>query len=250
MSNFEAKMGLESKRVFITGAASGIGRATAEMFYATGAKLVLIDMPSLEESELAHHFTERMEYIQADVTRADDLKRIESAMNAEGGIDCLINNAGITRDASLLKMTDEQWDQVIAVNLTAVFKLGQLAAKKMKEQGRGGSILNAASVVAHYGNFGQSNYVATKAGVIGMTKTMARELGKDNIRVNAVAPGFIGTAMVQKMPEKVLSMMEEKSPLRRIGKPEEIASAYAFLASDQAQFITGTCLNVDGGLTL
>ncbi len=250
MSNFEAKMGLESKRVFITGAASGIGRATAEMFYAIGAKLVLIDMPSLEESELAHHFTERMEYIQADVTRADDLKRIESAMNAEGGIDCLINNAGITRDASLLKMTDEQWDQVIAVNLTAVFKLGQLAAKKMKEQGRGGSILNAASVVAHYGNFGQSNYVATKAGVIGMTKTMARELGKDNIRVNAVAPGFIGTAMVQKMPEKVLSMMEEKSPLRRIGKPEEIASAYAFLASDQAQFITGTCLNVDGGLTL
>jgi len=132
----------------------------------------------------------------------------------------------------------------------AVFKLFCAVAIQMKEQNRGGVIINAASVVAHYGNFGQANYVATKAGVIGMTKTMAKEFGKLQIRVNAVAPGFIGTPMVRKMPENVLKGMEEKSPLRRIGEPEEIAAAYAFLASDDAKFITGTCLNVDGGLVI
>jgi 3-oxoacyl-[acyl-carrier protein] reductase len=125
-----------------------------------------------------------------------------------------------------------------------------MAAEKMKAAGKGGVILNAASVVAHYGNFGQANYSATKAGVIAMTKTLAKELGKDQIRVNAIAPGFIATPMVAKMPEKVLAMMEEKSPLRRLGKPEEIAAAYAFLASDDAKYITGTTLNVDGGTIL
>jgi 3-oxoacyl-[acyl-carrier protein] reductase len=147
-------------------------------------------------------------------------------------------------------MTDDQWNQVIAVNLTAVWKLSQMAAVKLKEQGKGGAILNAASVVAHYGNFGQSNYVATKAGVIGMTKTLAKELGKTGIRVNAVAPGFIATPMVKAMPEKVITMMKEKSPLKRMGEPEEIAAAYAFLASDDARFISGTCLNVDGALVI
>lgn len=237
----------QNRRIFITGAAAGIGLATAQEFYQQGAELVLIDRPSLVESELAAHFTERMTYLQADVTTPEGLSLIEGEMKK--GIHTLINNAGITRDASLLKMTDEMWDQVIAVNLTAIFKLSRLAAGFMKEKNEG-VILNAASVVAHYGNFGQSNYVATKAGVIGMTKTMARELGKNNIRVNAVAPGFISTAMVQKMPEAVLKTMEEKTPLRKLGKPSDIASAYAFLASDQAAFITGTTLNVDGGLVL
>lgn len=237
----------QNRRIFITGAAAGIGLATAQEFYQQGAELVLIDRPSLVESELAAHFPERMTYLQADVTTADGLSLIEGEMKK--GIHTLINNAGITRDASLLKMTDEMWDQVIAVNLTAIFKLSRLAAGFMKEKNEG-VILNAASVVAHYGNFGQSNYVATKAGVIGMTKTMARELGKNNIRVNAVAPGFISTAMVQKMPEAVLKTMEEKTPLKKLGRPSDIASAYAFLASDQAAFITGTTLNVDGGLVL
>ena len=240
--------GLNSKRVIITGAASGIGRATAERFYAEGSELVLVDMPTLEESELASLFPERMTYIQANVTNKDDVAKIEAEMKK--GFDVLVNNAGITRDATIAKMTDEAWDQVIAVNLTAVWKLSQLAAIQLKEQGRGGSILNAASVVAHYGNFGQSNYVATKAGVIGMTKTLAKELGKANIRVNAVAPGFIGTPMVRAMPEKVIAMMEDKAPLKRMGEPEEIAAAYAFLASDDARFISGTCLNVDGGLVI
>lgn len=239
--------GLNNKRVFITGAASGIGRATAERFYAEGAELVLIDIPTLEQSELAALFPERMTYLSADVTSAEGLAAIDNEMKK--GIHTLVNNAGITRDATLLKMTDEQWDQVIAVNLTAIFKLSRSAAALMKEQGEG-VILNAASVVAHYGNFGQSNYVATKAAVIGMTKTMAKELGKNGVRVNAVAPGFIGTPMVRKMPEKVIEMMEGKAPLKRLGEPAEIAAAYAFLASDDAKFITGTCLNVDGGLVL
>lgn len=240
--------GLQNKRVFITGAASGIGRATAERFYTEGAELVLIDMPTLEQSELKSLFPNRMTYISGDVTKPETLELINN--EALKGIDVLVNNAGITRDATLLKMSDENWDQVIAVNLTAIFKLTRMAAEKMKAQGRGGVILNAASVVAHYGNFGQANYSATKAGVIAMTKTLSKELGKEQIRVNAVAPGFIATPMVAKMPEKVLTMMEEKSPLRRLGKPEEIAAAYAFLASDDAKYITGTTLNVDGGTIL
>lgn len=240
--------GLQSKRVFITGAASGIGRATAERFYAEGSELVLVDMPTLEQSELKSLFPNRMTYISGDVTKQDTLDAVKAEMAK--GVDVLINNAGITRDSTLLKMTDEQWDQVIAVNLTSIFKLSKAAAEIMKAAGKGGSIIHAASVVAHYGNFGQTNYSATKAGVIAMAKTMAKELGKDKIRVNAVAPGFIATPMVKKMPEKVLAMMEEKASLRRLGEPADIAAAYAFLASDDASYITGTCLNVDGGTIL
>lgn len=189
-------------------------------------------MPTLEQAELSALFPNKMTYIQGGVTTLETQTKIQNEMTK--GVDVIVNNAGITRDATLAKMTDEQWDSVIAVNLTAIFKLTRLAAANMKAQGRGGVILNAASVVAHYGNFGQANYSATKAGVIAMTKTLAKELGKDQIRVNAVAPGFIATPMVAKMPEKVLAMMEEKSPLRRLGKPEEIAAA-AFLASDDAK---------------
>jgi 3-oxoacyl-[acyl-carrier protein] reductase len=238
---------IKMKRVFITGAAQGIGLATAQKFYDLGSELVLIDLPSLEQSELASHFPERMTYIQANVTDMEALEPVRSEMNK--GIDVLVNNAGITKDSTLLKMTKDQWQAVIDVNLTAVFDLSQMAAAKMKEQ-KSGVILNAASVVAHYGNFGQTNYVATKAAVIGMTKTMAKELGRYGIRVNAIAPGFIATKMVQGMPEKVTSMMEEKTPLGRLGKPEDIANAYAFLSSDEASFITGTTLNVDGGIII
>ena len=241
-------LGLANKRVFITGAASGIGRATAERFYAEGSELVLIDIPSLEQTGLTNLFPSRMTYIQGDITKAETLLAIQNEVNK--GIDVIVNNAGITRDATLLKMTDDQWDSVISVNLTSVFKLSRMAAEKMKAAGIGGVILNAASVVAHYGNFGQANYTATKAGVVALTKTLAKELGKDQIRVNAIAPGFISTPMVAKMPEKVLAMMEEKSPLKRLGKPSEIAAAYAFLASDDAKYITGTTLNVDGGTIL
>lgn len=241
--------GLANKVVMITGGAAGIGRATAQRFYDEGATLCLIDLAPLAETGLKEAFPERMTYFQANVTKADDVAKLESWAN-DNGLDVLINNAGITRDSSLLKMTQEQWDSVIGVNLTGVFTMSQMAARVMKAQGRGGSIISAASVVAHYGNFGQANYVATKAGVVGMMKTLAKELGRYGIRCNSVAPGFIGTDMVAKMPDKVIAMMQEKTPLGRIGKPEEIAAMYAFLASDDGAFISGTTMNVDGGLVI
>lgn len=238
--------GLNNKMVMITGATAGIGRATAQRFYEEGARLCLVDIN--DDSTLAESFPERMTFIKADVASDAGLALLQAHVN-EYGLDVLINNAGITRDASIGKMEMDAWDAVISVNLTTVFRLSKMAATHMKAQGSG-VILNAASVVAHYGNFGQSNYVASKAGVIGMTKTLSKELGKYQIRVNAVAPGFISTPMVAKMPEKVLNMMEEKVPVKRLGKPEEIAAAYAFLASDDAAYITGTTLNVDGGIIL
>ena len=241
--------GISGKRVLITGAASGIGRVTAQRFYDEGATLLLCDLKPLDQTDLTTSFPERLQYVAANVASAEGLAAIEAAIE-NGGVDVLINNAGITKDKSALKMTESDWDAVIAVNLTAVFRLAQLAARAMKKQGRGGVILNAASVVAHYGNFGQANYVATKAGVIGMTKTLAREFGRAAIRVNAVAPGFIDTPMARAVPEANLAVAIEHTPLNRLGQPEEIAAAYVFLASDDAAFITGTCLNVDGGLVM
>lgn len=237
------------KRVLITGAASGIGLATAQRFYDEGASLLLNDVAPLPETDLTTRFGERMLYLRGDVSDPATVDRLEEAAR-HGGLHVVINNAGITRDASALKLDDEAWDRVLAVNLTAVFRLCRMAAGLMKEAGKGGVILNAASVVAHYGNFGQSNYVATKAGVIGLTKTLAKELGRYGIRVNAVAPGFVETDMTKKVPEKVLVTMKEKTPLGRLGAPLDIAAAYAFLASDEAAYITGTCLNVDGGLVI
>jgi 3-oxoacyl-[acyl-carrier protein] reductase len=164
-------------------------------------------------------------------------------------IDILVNNAGITRDSSLKKMTSEQWDQVIAVNLTGVFNCTKIISQHMIAQNYG-RIVNTSSVVALYGNFGQTNYVATKAGVIGLTKTWAKELGRKGITVNAVAPGFILTDMVRKMPEEVLKAMEAKVPVGRLGDPSEIASIYTFLASDEAAYINGATISVDGGMTI
>ncbi|MEO9623042.1 MAG: 3-oxoacyl-ACP reductase FabG, partial [Lentilitoribacter sp.] len=166
-----------------------------------------------------------------------------------GRIDILINNAGITRDATIKKMTFEQWQQVIDVNLTGVFNCIKAASPNMIENNYG-RIINTSSVVGLTGNFGQTNYAATKSGVIGMTKTLARELGKHQITVNAVAPGFIATDMVKAMPGKVIEMMISKTPLGRLGEPEDIANAYVFLASEDAAFVTGAVLSVDGAVTL
>ncbi len=237
--------GLEGATVMITGATSGIGRATARRFHEEGARLLLVDL-NRDDSLLDE--LPGSAFIHADVATDQGILDCERVMG-ESDIQVLINNAGITRDATLLKMEQGAWDQVIAVNLTAVFRLSQAAARHMKARERG-VILNAASVVAHYGNFGQANYSAAKAGLIGMTKTLAKELGKYGIRVNAVAPGFILTPMVEKMPEKVIQMIEGKPSLKRMGRPEEVAAAYAFLASDEASYITGTTLNVDGGMVL
>ncbi len=236
------------KRVFITGGAQGIGLETVKRFYQSGADIVVIDRPSLKEVEFENHFPERMTYIQGDITVKETLEKIQ--LEIQRGIDVLINNAGITRDASLLKLSEDDFDLVINVNLKAVFQISKMALSKMKESKNQGTVINTASVVAHYGNFGQTNYVASKAAVIGMTKTWAKEFGKDGIRVNAVAPGFIRTPMVDKMPEKIIQMMEEKCPMKRMGKPEEIANAYIFLASPFASYVNGTVLNVDGGMII
>lgn len=238
--------GLKDKVVIITGGGRGIGLACAERFIEEGSRVCLIDR-AFEEG-LDTRLGERAHLLTADITKEVDLVRVAEWV-AVHGCHVLINNAGITRDATLSKMSLEAWESVIQVNLTAVFRMSQLVVDTMRVQ-NSGVILNAASVVAHYGNFGQANYSATKAGVIGMTKTLSKELGKHNIRVNAVAPGFIETPMVAAMPEKVIQMVMEKPALKRMGQPEEVAGVYAFLASDDARYITGTCINVDGGIVL
>ena len=242
---------LQNKTAVVTGGAAGLGRATVELFAAEGAAVSIWDVNSEAGEALAAALTaagSRAEYRNVNVA---DTAAVATAMQAVrdtfGSLDVLINNAGITRDATLLKMEESQFDQVVAVNLKGVYNCGQAAARIMVEQGSG-SIVNTSSVVALYGNFGQTNYVATKAGVIGMTQVWARELGRKGVRVNAVAPGFIATEMVMAMPEKVRGMMADKTPLQRLGQPTEIARAYLFLASDEASFVHGAVLSVDGGL--
>ncbi|HEY4960279.1 MAG TPA: beta-ketoacyl-ACP reductase [Terriglobales bacterium] len=254
--------GSRGKVVIITGASAGIGRATAMRFAEEGARIAAWDVSDKAAAQLesAIQWTGGEGHFQAvDVTSAS---AVESAVAAVverwGRIDILINNAGIVRDAQLVKwngngpqstMTDDMWDSVIGVNLKGVFLCTRAVVPHMIKGG-GGVILCAASVVGLLGNFGQTNYVASKAGVIGMTRTWARELGKYKIRVNAVAPGFIATAMVKAMPPKVLESMVAHTPIGRMGTPEDVANAYAWLASDQASFIHGTVISVDGGVVI
>lgn len=243
----------EDKVAIITGGSAGIGAATATRFAAEGAQVVIWDLDETRGVEMVEKLTaEGGKVVFAKVNTAN-YAEIEAATKAVvdqfGKIDILINNAGITRDSSLKKMTPELWQQVIDVNLTGVFYCTKIISDYMVERNYG-RIVNASSVVALYGNFGQTNYVATKSGLIGMTKTWARELGRKGITVNAIAPGFIATEMVEKMPENVLDGMRAKVPSGRLGKPDEIASAYLFLASDEAAYINGTTLSVDGGMTI
>jgi 3-oxoacyl-[acyl-carrier protein] reductase len=245
-------MRLKDKVAIITGSARGIGKTTAEKFLKEGAKVVICDVNLEQVNETVAELKAlgEVEGVQVDVTNRQDVDDlIKFAVEKFGRLDVMVNNAGITADNTLLKLTEAEWDRVINVNLKGVFNCGQAAAAVMTAQGSG-VILNASSVVGVYGNFGQTNYAATKWGVIGMTKTWSKELGKKGIRVNAVAPGFILTPMTEKMPEKVLDMMKEKASVKRLGYPEDIANAYAFLASDEASFITGTVLSVDGGVVL
>jgi 3-oxoacyl-[acyl-carrier protein] reductase len=255
-------IGLKDRVVIVTGGAAGIGRATVLRFAEEGARVAVWDVVDKNSNALIQEIEQAGGKGIFQVVNVADGKSIETAV-AElvarwSRIDVLVNNAGITRDAQLAKwkdgqlvatMTDEQWDAVIGVNLKGVFACTRAVVPYMIQQGSG-VILNASSVVALYGNFGQTNYMATKTGVIGMTKTWARELGKYNIRVNAVAPGFIGTEMVRAMPPKVVEGMVSHTPLGKLGDPRDIANAYVWLASDQAAFVHGTVLSVDGGLVI
>ncbi|MGE5399684.1 MAG: 3-oxoacyl-ACP reductase FabG [Ignavibacteriales bacterium] len=244
---------LENRVAVVTGGAQGIGKAAVLKFASEGAVCVIWDVNAEKGNGLVEELKNsgsEAHFIKVDVTDPASTEAASKETAAKyGKIDILLNNAGITRDASLLKMTFEQWKQVIDVNLTGVFNCTKAVAPLMVEK-KSGRIINTSSVVGIYGNFGQTNYVATKSGIIGMTKVWARELGRKGVNVNAVAPGFIATEMVGSMPEQVLNNMKEKTPLGRLGAPEDIANAYLFLASDEACFVNGAVLSVDGGLTI
>ncbi|HMM21120.1 MAG TPA: beta-ketoacyl-ACP reductase [Selenomonadales bacterium] len=244
--------GLKDKVVLITGAASGIGRATVLRFAEEGARVVVADFAdgSATVEEVKAKGAAAL-YVQVDVVSPDSVRAmVDQTVAAFGRVDVLINNAGITKDAMMKKMSKEAWDDVVAVNLTGVFNCTSAVLPHLLEQ-KSGVVLTSSSVVGLYGNLGQTNYAATKWGVIGMTKSWAKEMARNGLRFNCVAPGFIGTEMVRKIPEQVLNeKILIKVPAGRLGEPEEVAAAFAFLASDDAQFINGAVLSIDGGCTL
>lgn len=252
-------MRLKDRVALITGGAMGIGQATAFRFAEEGAVVIICDVNEEAGRRTAVELGDETRFYKVDVTDRKAVQAwVDDVVARYGKVDILVNNAGILRDALLVKykdgqvvsqMSEEDFDRVIAVNLKGVFNCTQAVVPYMIRQG-GGVILNASSVVGIDGNFGQTNYVASKAGVIGMTKVWARELGRYNIRVNAVAPGFILTDMVRQMPEKILELMKGRIPLGRLGDPWDIANAYLFLASDEASYITGAVLRVDGGIVV
>jgi 3-oxoacyl-[acyl-carrier protein] reductase len=246
-------MRLQGKVAIITGAAQGIGLATSLRFAEEGAQIVLCDIDE-GAGRAAETAVQKISpsscFARLDVTnrRAVD-SLVRQVQDQFKHIDILINNAGITADAQFLKMTEEQWDRVVDVNLKGVFNCTQAVVPVMVQQGRG-KIVSAASMAGVYGNFGQTNYAATKAGVIGMSRVWARELGPKGICVNAVAPGFIETEMTRKVPDKIRAIVTQKTPLGRMGTARDVANAYLFLASEESDFINGAVISVDGGLVI
>ena len=246
---------LNQKVAIITGAANGIGFATAQKFVDEGAIAIICDMNAEQVNQAVAKIQINNDIggVEGHIMNVTDRPSIDAVVNAvitkHGRIDVLINNAGITKDARLVNMTEEQFDAVIDVNLKGVFNCTQAVVPHMLKAGKG-SIVSASSVVGLYGNFGQTNYAATKFGVVGFTMTWARELGPKGIRVNAVCPGFVETGILASMPEDVLKGMQDRSWLRRLGKPEELANVYAFLASDESSYINGIALEASGGISL
>lgn len=239
----------ENKNVVVTGGASGIGFEIARQFLQSGAQVTIWDYSQEALDKAQAELNQWKTQLKTQTVNVTNREQLAQAAATLPKVDILINNAGITKDKSFAKMTGEDWDAVIQVNLTGLFNVTKALLEKFTEPA-GKRIINISSVVALYGNFGQTNYVAAKAGVIGMTKTWARELGKKGFCVNAIAPGFIKTAMTNAMPPEVLQGMAAKVPVARLGETSDIANAVLFLSSDQAAYINGTVLSVDGGLVL
>ncbi len=253
-------MRLKNKVAIITGAGSGIGRVTSLLFAEHGAKVVVTDIDKNAGQGTVEEVAKILErdpdctgdafFAELNVANREQAWQvIQETINRYGKIDILINNAGIIRDALITKMTEENWNNVIDINLKGSFNMIQAVVESMIQNG-GGEIINVSSIVGIYGNVGQVNYASAKAGLIGMTKTLAKELGKKGIRVNAIAPGFIRTPMTANVPDKILELMKEKTPLKRLGEPTDVAYTLLFLASDEARFVNGAIIPVDGGLSI
>jgi 3-oxoacyl-[acyl-carrier protein] reductase len=246
-------MRLMDKVAIITGSARGIGQATALKFAAEGARVVVcdLDLNAVDEvvAQIAAAGGKATGFMVNVTDKASIAQMVQGVMDKYGRIDVLVNNAGIVDDALFRKMTDEQFERVIDINLKGTYNCARAVVDVMLAQ-NSGVILNASSVVGIYGNFGQSNYAASKFGVIGLAKTWARELGRKGIRANAVCPGFVETTILKSIPEKVMQSMVERVPLGRLARPEEIANTYAFLASDEASYINGAVIEVSGGMTV
>jgi 3-oxoacyl-[acyl-carrier protein] reductase len=246
-------MRLSGKAALITGGGNGIGKETSLTFAREGARVAVADFNTKSGEDTVHEILlagGEAIFIQVDVSNHESVEQMAAfVLEQFGSIDILVNNAGITQDSMLSKMTYEQWHNVINVNLNGVFYCTKAIAPHMVARGNG-KIINTSSIVGVHGNLGQTNYAATKSGVIGMTKTWSKELGHKGINVNAVAPGFIETGMVSKMPDKVIESMLSKIPLHRLGKPSDIAKAYLYLASEDADYVNGTVLEVNGGLVI
>ena len=246
-------MRLKDKVAIITGASRGIGQATAIKFAREGAKVVVCDINQEWIDDTVRQCKAAGSDALGQIADVRDVKSLEAMVKATldqwGRIDCLVNNAGIVADAQLKNMTEDQFDRVIEINLKGVYNCTRAVVNQMLEQ-KSGVILNSSSIVGLYGNFGQTNYAASKFAVIGMVKTWARELGRKGIRANAVCPGFIATPILGTIPEKVIHALEDRVPMGRLGRPEEIANTFAFLASDEASYINGAVIEVSGGLTI
>ena len=240
---------LTGKTVLLTGATGGIGRAIAQTLYNQGANVLLTDMDQSKLDEFANQLGERALGVAVNVADENAPQTLLKAAEQFGGIDVLINNAGITRDTLSMRMTDEQWDAVLSVNLTAGFRLMRAVIPAMMKK-RWGRIISMASIVGVIGNAGQANYSASKAGLIAATKSVAQEVASRGITANAIAPGFIATAMTEALPENLKQAMLDRIPAKRMGTPQDIANIVAFLASDESAYITGQTINVNGGMLM